>query len=810
MSSRGLVALLVGGAISLSFAGAVRSDDQSLSKEASAWLSEVMELLESGDVEEAWRQSEAALEEWPEDPLLLNAASAVTADLNEYDLSIWYARLALDQIEADEERAELVAELHERVLDVDLVGAENEELRDRYDHFVGLLYKLAQGCARRKLYVNAVDLFLRCRGTRFEDRAEAELDRLYDHPKAATSILENGGDLPERPISQRKAQTLAARDSQFSTWENPYRRKTPHYTIVTDMGFEMLDAAATAMEQMHREYLRIFQFKGRTTRCTIRLYKSRQEFLEHEGDWAARFAGFYSPTENYVAAFDPRSRDNPRPLSAFWATLFHEASHQFTYESFPGLAPDWLDEGTASYFEGSRLLPNGFIEINGVAEGRLRNLHSALEQGEPTLREVISFYEPGSYPGSYYAVGWGLVYFMHNYEDERCALPYLRPYRDYFRTYLKDARHDHVDRFEEYFIRKPKLPGVTSFSDFEQRLQAWIGELHDNYFGQASKAEYWLDLGRRRLGFGRKEAALEAFRMALRKHPQHIAALVELADLLAKTGQKDAAILNYRKAMTGCLELSPDAGIAGLQSTATEVLQRCLARIARLDRTLSRGLSEAVDAMTTTVLEVSGAYYEGGFPRMALRLLGEATALMGGSPALRDLQSRILEDSKTDTRRWRRVKIDAKLSQFFYQDAWQVNGGWLSVDNEKDKALALRGKQLGAFEVAARVQCRGKPFGGIFFGSQSGAQQRFGVRWKPRLFTYDLYATDERIEFDVDLDKETVAEFDLRIDVRPPKVVFYLDEVPVKVREYQPQQLQGWVGVYGVEGTRFSNLRVKH
>ena len=99
--------------------------------------------------------------------------------------------------------------------------------------------------------------------------------------------------------------------------------------------------------------------------------------------------GWWSPGENKVTCYDTRTTTTS--LDWMLETLFHEASHQFMtqLESKGGSAPAWLNEGTASYFEGARLLANGTVQTNLIPESRLRGLMYMIETGNPTLHEQL-------------------------------------------------------------------------------------------------------------------------------------------------------------------------------------------------------------------------------------------------------------------------------------------------------------------------------------------------------------------------------------------------------------------------------------
>ena len=90
---------------------------------------------------------------------------------------------------------------------------------------------------------------------------------------------------------------------------------------------------------------------------------------------------------------------------------------------------------------------------------------------------TVSFFEDGSYPGEYYPYGWGLVYYIHNHEDEHSERIYVPIYQDYLKSYKGGSRHDPFERFVEYFVERADVDGVDDFPAFEAHWRAWIEEL---------------------------------------------------------------------------------------------------------------------------------------------------------------------------------------------------------------------------------------------------------------------------------------------------------------------------------------------
>ena len=760
-------------------------------------LERALEAFDSGNPEDALVLAESALETQAEEPSLLALAARAAAATDDHDLALWYADFALDALGEPPADKGLEQELRGLVTEWDTIAQEHADLEREFKDFTQELYGLGRGCAGRKLFVNAVDLLLRCQGTSFERRASKELERLYSDRNSATAILEFGWDLPEAPMTEREASRLAKSDARHSEWENAYDKKTKNYRIITNMGDKMVDQLAVAMEQMNRAYRKIFSHKGNTTRCTIKVYKTRAEFDAFHG-MSPGVRGFYSPGENMVVTYDPRTESSPGSLDSLWNTLFHEASHQFTHEISRTLTPGWLNEGTASYFEGARLMPNGTVIENGIPEGRLRSLRMVLDRGEPRVRQVLAYYQPGSYPGSFYPVGWGLVYFLHNWEDEECERPYIKQYERYLRAYRKGDRHEVMGRFVEHFIEDAKIPGVETLADFENRFKEWIYRLHDDYFGPKEKAQNWVDLARKRLKFDKEEAALEAYRYALHKDPAYIPALFEIADLQYAMKQKDPAILNLRKALDIARRLPEDEVVAGVQLRGSELVEECLKRLERYDRTLAVGLRRAATDFRATADTIATAYYEGGFPRRALAVLDDAVALVGGDLVLEAKRDDFAARSGVDVRRTRVLTFDPEGSE-----SWVVDGDSVSPKGDYLNTLLHGITPSKSYQLTVTASVEGSaPFGLVYAGDQN-----YGRLFGPVLFRFSFHGDELSPE---DLGRlPPTKEVELMVDVSPRRIEYYVNGNKLDTLEQPTFSTSGRVGLWGSEGVTFSNFRIR-
>ncbi|MEL6428903.1 MAG: hypothetical protein AAFR54_06965 [Planctomycetota bacterium] len=633
-------------------------------------------------------EAEASLELRPRDHDLLAAASEAALGADETDLALWYAALALmgsnaasadrslaERTPADRARDERMdAFLREAAGDAPLPADLEREQAEQ-------LLALARAAERKKLYVNAVDLLDRARATPVADQATARLDKLLSKKKAVAALLASGVDVPVEPRRKKKPAEIARFDAKHSSWDDPAEFKGKYYTVRTDMGYAYGTAFLEAMEQMNSFYRQVFDYKtgGQTMRrCVLHVYGSRATFESQEPSMQGRptTKGFFVPGENRVAAYD-QSTDGGS-IDDLWSTLFHEASHQFTHAVWPALIPTWLNEGTASYFEGAALMPGGRVEKNLVPRTRLLNLRRQLLDGDLGLKDVVTYFRPGSYPGEYYPFGWGLVYFCHNYEDENANRPYLPVYRALMESYVGAAKHDVFARFVEYFVTRADVEGVASFEDFEALWRAWILELAETTYGGPEKADVYLERGLRQQGAGRSDAAAESARRALEKRPGDPDALALLAESLVALERPDGALLAWRQLESRALEvgeLNPERG--------AELFQRARAGIEAVDEAFAKTLAEGEAALAERVGSGARAWVEAGSPRVALEVLERAQRLLGRSEALTAQARAIRDEHGVTLARWQALPFtlaeDVGRGRADEAPVWRVPVGWSVV-----------------------------------------------------------------------------------------------------------------------------------
>ncbi|MFT7487580.1 MAG: hypothetical protein ACI9F9_003441, partial [Candidatus Paceibacteria bacterium] len=543
---------------------------------------------------------EEQLELDPENASLLEACGLAALGEGEEGLGVWYLTLALDAAPGDKALVKRVA--------VELETFEFPLKRGQaaFENYTTALFKVSKSCESKKFYANAVDLLLRCEGTRYESSAQERLERIFSKRKAVDALLASGITIPTETKSKRRPEDVARIDAKHVEWENAYEVKGEYYSVKTNMGVEMAEEISNAMEQINQFYRKVFNYKARggsMRSCKINVYKSRAEFDQYE-DVKPTVQGFYRPLANDVTAYDPRQRQVPGTIGDLWSTLFHEASHQFTQIVWPNPIPTWLNEGTASYFEGTRIERGGKVTFNVVPDGRLRHLLSRIEVGSPTVEEVLTHFEDGSYDLHYYPFGWGLIYFLRNYEDENSERVYLPVLEDFMESYKGGGKHDVKGRFVEYFVGKAKQEEVKSFEDFVERFEDWIRQLAEVHWGAAEAGNILFERGTKQLADKQPEAALVSFLVALIKRPGDPEVLLALAETHLKLNNKDGALYFYRQLATLARGLESAGEV--VEGEPVGFLESTIEGIAKVDRNIAKSLNGAHQQLVDETLALAG------------------------------------------------------------------------------------------------------------------------------------------------------------------------------------------------------------
>jgi len=255
--------------------------------------------------------------------------------------------------------------------------------------------------------------------------------------------------------------------------------ESEHYRLEANLELEVIERVAATMDDIHGYYVDLYLDGNEKavsgSKATIRIHPSRESMLQ---DWtgANPVEGWWSPGQNRVTCYDTRRRTGD--LDGMLRTLFHEASHQFMtqLERKGGNAPAWLNEGTASFFEGARAMADRRVLWPDAALMRLNSLLAMLSGrvDGPSLEDVLEFGGPGSYPGKYYPWGWGIVYFMQQFEDPGTLEHIFRPLYSTYRERITSRGGESMGLFEEVFLGAASPLGHLTLADFEETWRAWI------------------------------------------------------------------------------------------------------------------------------------------------------------------------------------------------------------------------------------------------------------------------------------------------------------------------------------------------
>jgi tetratricopeptide (TPR) repeat protein len=587
----------------------------------------------------------------------LSALAQLEKEQNQLDLALDYAGRFLDIWRYLKEKPQgqmaRQQELYAFVHEADPLRRRLDTLRREY---VSHLLKLANEQMDHIAWHSARAMLAEAQFTDPEhpDLA-AGLDRIRKEGGNELAVADETGG--SDPLAGVTPEWVAKNDPLHTEWDKAWELETEHYKIKTNAGYRVLMTTAHAMEQVQVFYRIFHQFKTNNEKIPIAgvwIYKNHDEFMKlgkPPFEWAG---GFWNGSE--VVTFDPRGEGSTAGLTDLLDVLFHEASHQFTSLAGGGSVPAWLNEGMASFFEGTRLLSNGKLDWNLIAAGRLYPLVDDIKAGTHKLGDVIQ----GKVEDYrvYYPWGWGIVYYLYNAEDAEGKLLYRASMREYFQKYNTDK---HLERFVEFFVTTPKVPGVATLEDFEKRFRQWILDLADADRGKIDVARKFEERGDQQMRLQDWKRAVELYDRSLERDPDYPEVLWKLAAALEQTGETDRAAGVLRQWLSvlapGFLDGSADAETLKRRADA-EV------RIPKLDTSAKRLAEIRVKFHGDSVL-LAQDYDKAGFPRMALRVLrGPATALPPSEKA-RELYFAIADRSGVSLESWHLIFNERDLKGFY-------------------------------------------------------------------------------------------------------------------------------------------------
>jgi hypothetical protein len=756
--------------------------------------------------------------------------------------------ILLDLPEEDRPGDGLLAAIDARRVELDPRLAAFDAALETY---AATCYELGRSAARRDLWANAVEFFEACMGTSLEGDARKQLEKIYKKDDAVDALIASGLDIEfEDPDLRKTKEWIEEADEEHSNWEDRYEIDNRNgYEVQSNVGYVWIHQMARAVDQVNAFLRRMYRHKEQGQRMrgsSVYLHSNWDEMI---AVWSPKFPSlgpgvqaFFAPADNIVVAYDQRSRGQTDQDTM--ESVAHELSHQFMRDITKNLVPAWINEGSACYLEGTVLLDNGRVISNLVAEGRLENLVQmyeildtrpsflGLSPDDPEskyLEDVITYFRPGSYSGSYYPWGWGLVYFMRNYENDEGERIYREPFEDYVETFKSGGKRALKEEFVEYFVERPAVEGVTTFEEFYEFWKAWIRDLNTLHFGKGDEVVRKL-LDRAEIQYENEfyENALETYGRVLRKDPDEVVALWFSAEGNRELDRDDVAMYYYRKVVEWAnLQLGARAAEATASGTSSagyvaridmgveELRDAAFERMADVNDDIALALREANDALRESLLGlVEGYFTEDSLPRVALSSLEKVESLVGRGARQEELERQILAEADLDLRERRRLRVDDELSAWAAQPVFVADGFGIEVDADSLSYATYLDVPPAEyrFEVTIEVQeTRGDvALVGLFLGA--GVGELSIVAWD-NVSKALVRASDgeEGPAFEgrlAGVDVEVGEPFQLALDVSPKGVVFFVDGEEVADHEYSPEELRGRIGlVLQNAKARYSDMR---
>ncbi len=561
------------------------------------------------------------------------------------------------------------------------------------------------------------------------DPADAELTRAYEQLFDKAGGAASGGAFTAERVRRKSPKWLADQNRKHAAWEKAFEKRTKHYKIITNISYEFAETVAVVMEEMFDFYQDVYGYRKVPPVVTLAIHRKRSDFdrycLEMFGEsYQLGMGGWFYDKEMTVAAYD-RS-ETGQDLTDLYRVLFHEASHQFMHlltKKTQQRPPTWLNEGTASYFEGCELQADGSIVKNKPALGRIREWEGYEAGDERHSLEDLVTCAHRDYDVTFYSYGWSLVYFLNNYENAAGELVYRQPYLDYLNSYTKKGPRDEEARLDEslrrakeYFVDGVGDPEVGNWDAFENRWRTFVrAVVADTKKGE----DFAQDLQERcRAYLDRRdfERALILAEQADDRRPQDLETFRLLA--LANEGLGRADVAAFW--MTRHWELAWCAGDQDLADQAEKWLaDKESGHVVQLYCNATRAMVSATEADMR-------ASAEAGYPTLALLFASHALRALGlAHPVLSSLRAKMQSMCNEDLRLWQHAFAKEATSNQnwdgidvvrYEHDGVIVNNpkefGWPVERTEQPSLLAI----AAPFDVRGHVQVDGKGTAYLLFG----------------------------------------------------------------------------------------------
>jgi tetratricopeptide (TPR) repeat protein len=754
LASAALVVALLGPTSGAS--PAVGAQDAAEGASFQSALARAQAALEQGRLEEAARLATRALERDRRAPEAWALRAAVAAKLGDKDLAVHALHTELGLLVAQRAKKEVILARRTALEASDALAGELFGLKGR---FITDFAKLAADYEKDGRSHGAIRAWKQVLALDPEHvGAAASIERIAAAPDPSLAADAKPVDL----FADVTEEWIREHDAKHLEWEEAARLERPNYFTVTNAGYEVLVRTGEAMEQMASFYKQFFRYGteehgGSVPRITVHVFKNRDEYLEKgigpPVEWSGgHFTG--SHVECYI--------DGSSGFEGMVGTLFHEAAHQ--YVSLATNAVGWLNEGLASFFEGTRILPNGTVLMNMPADHRLFPLAERMRKGwmanpqdgydpndpnsqpttAPTWRIIVE--NRYSWGPAWYAPTWGIVFFCYNFQDPRDG---RFVYRDAFWEFIQRSGgktgESAVKTFEEVVLAAPKPPydkdveGAFTLPKTVDELDAvwkdWILKLADERSGRLEEPRPYKMWARAATAGKDYPTAREHFEKGLVATPADTELLLDFADLLAERFKDtDRAAKLVVQALQE-LEVAPQRNVAAIVAAER--------RLDKLDPN-RKSVTKILDRLRLDVVNLVGRYEAAGLDALVQDLawrFGRGFDI----PELfahyeRAVRARAMRPGTEELAVWELAYDERSLEGWLPgSDAFQAEGVSLVAkgpaydpDSFTYQTLILDRITAGDFSLEAEVsaQREGASFAGFLFG-EKGSGRFHGALFLP-------------------------------------------------------------------------------
>lgn len=491
-----------------------------------------------------------AIERDPKSPQAWALKAEWAGAKGDLDEQVHAMHVELRLLEAQKQKP-AVAALRKQIVALDPAADALFKLRDR---FLEKLLPIAKQYEQEKRPHSAIRALRTVLAIDPENaEAQASIERISAKPDPSLAESAKPKDL----LADVSEEWMRDFDSKHADWKARGKLDRENYVTHTDGGYEIMVRSAEAMEQVNAFYRRFFHYGedgGSVGKIELRIFKNRDEYLKlgsNPPEWSGgQFIG--SAVETYVG---------DGGFTEMVGTLFHEAAHQFV--SMATSASGWLNEGLASFFEGTRILANGTVLMNMPANHRLfplvdrmnrgwmksyddgidPNNASAEPQTAPTWQIILE--NKYGWGPPWYAPTWGVVYFLYNYQDpEDGRFVYRAAFHEFIDSSGGRTGEGAVENFEKVVLANPQRPTPghdrsqvalpKTCTELNEVWKQWMIALADEQSGKGGAEKPYLKWARCALERHDHDVATEHFEKGLVAKPDDVDLLVEFADHLFK------------------------------------------------------------------------------------------------------------------------------------------------------------------------------------------------------------------------------------------------------------------------------------